>query len=107
MSFPSPRNSAFAPLDKQEHTHANTPAASPVAVPDKPAAAQSIETDPNRVLSIGEVAKLLGLSTRTLKLWEKTDPCFPKSFQMGTRARNWLYEDVQAYILEKAGRRKA
>jgi predicted DNA-binding transcriptional regulator AlpA len=72
-----------------------------VAAPDPPRLATD---DPNRVIDLHEAAQICGCSERSIKRLEKRDPDFPKPFRIGGRLRNWLYGDVRAYVLKKAGK---
>ena len=64
-----------------------------------------------KMIKTAEVAKLLGISTRTISTRLKDTPDFPKPIERnpkGGASNYWLYSDIQAYILgKKANPKKA
>jgi predicted DNA-binding transcriptional regulator AlpA len=78
-----------------------------VAAPDQAKPLARPDDDPFRVIGLAEAAQLCSVSTRTIKRIERSDPDFPKPFTLGGRVRNWLFGDMRAYVLKKAGKTAA
>lgn len=57
----------------------------------------------NKLLTIGQAAKMLGVTTTTLRVWDKSGEL--TALRVGTRRgkgdRRYKYEDIQAYLENK------
>ncbi len=57
----------------------------------------------NKLLTIGQAAKMLGVTTTTLRVWDKKGEL--TALRVGTRRgggdRRYKYEDLQAYLKNK------
>lgn len=58
----------------------------------------------NKLLTVGQAAKMLGVTTTTLRVWDKRGEL--TALRVGTRAkgkgdRRYKYEDIQAYLENK------
>lgn len=57
----------------------------------------------NKLLTIGQAAKMLGVTTTTLRVWDKSGEL--TALRVGTRRgkgdRRYKFEDIQAYLENK------
>ncbi len=62
--------------------------------------------DDTRILRLPAVMAMLGVSKPTIYLWIKKG-AFPKPLKIGPKASGWLKSELDAWVAERAGARRA